>query len=298
MTRLFLGALLGFVTLAGCTATVTSTSPNGAAPKDGPPIPANQIGTACSGYGTSIGDIAAFGTSDCPAGYCIVNAKDDLDLYCSADCDGHSCPTGYTCGAVTLGDIKWACLKDGHKNSDSDDTSNISSSDKSSSKGDAGAKTDPTKDPEKNEIGTKNPAGDLPATVNLEKGVTYTCNQVCPAAHGTCDANSPNGVGLVAVSVNNGDPTTTKLTSCSQSTPDVAADNNQAIVECFCSGLAVDVDASVDGVHACSDVCASWSLSCDANRFGIVNLPNNGADFLDCSTPPASNAEAYRCPCQ
>lgn len=82
-----------------------------------PEISADKLGQGCSGFGTSPGDSASFKDGDCQGGYCLVDLTGNVDLanfpsYCSADCDVYSCPTGYICKEVTLGDTKHACFID------------------------------------------------------------------------------------------------------------------------------------------------------------------------------------------
>lgn len=77
-----------------------------------PPIGADQLGQACSGFGTSPGDTAGFEDPDCGGGVCLVDAASGFDLYCSADCDKVACPEGYLCQDTTLGSVKRACFKD------------------------------------------------------------------------------------------------------------------------------------------------------------------------------------------
>jgi hypothetical protein len=72
---------------------------------------ADDLGGKCSGYGTSIGDTAAFPTDACPAGMCLVDARDGLELYCSADCNKVRCPEGWLCQQTSVGSRR-ACFKD------------------------------------------------------------------------------------------------------------------------------------------------------------------------------------------
>lgn len=76
----------------------------------GPPIDAADLGGACSGFGTGIGETAGFTTEDCAAGVCLVDARGGLDLYCSADCSNASCPDGWECQAVDHG-VEHACFR-------------------------------------------------------------------------------------------------------------------------------------------------------------------------------------------
>ena len=76
-----------------------------------PPVSADQLGGSCTGFGTGIGETAAFATDMCPAGVCIVETRSTLELYCSADCDEVSCPTGWLCQPADHG-VAHACFKD------------------------------------------------------------------------------------------------------------------------------------------------------------------------------------------
>lgn len=114
--------LFSFASLvAACGSTTNNGASPGADPSKLPEISADQIGGACAGYGTSIGDTAAFKTDRCPAGICLVDARSGLDEYCSADCDKVRCPTGFKCEAVTLGSAKHACFRDPNAPAPSDD---------------------------------------------------------------------------------------------------------------------------------------------------------------------------------
>ena len=77
-----------------------------------PEIPADQLGAACSGFGTSIGDTALFPDPDCAGGSCLVDARTGLESYCSADCDKVNCPTGYLCQPTSLNPDTHACFID------------------------------------------------------------------------------------------------------------------------------------------------------------------------------------------
>jgi hypothetical protein len=82
----------------------------GGTTSNGPPIDAEQLGGACSGFGTGIGETAGFTTEDCAAGVCLVDARHGLDLYCSADCSNATCPDGWECQAVDHG-VEHACFR-------------------------------------------------------------------------------------------------------------------------------------------------------------------------------------------
>jgi hypothetical protein len=88
---------------------------DGGAPAPGqsslPLVDADDLGGKCSGFGTSIGDTAAFASDSCPAGICLVDAREGLELYCSADCTKVRCPDGWLCETTSVGS-KRACFKD------------------------------------------------------------------------------------------------------------------------------------------------------------------------------------------
>lgn len=73
-------------------------------------IPASDLGGACSG-GTSPGELAGIGSSSCPRGVCLADARGGIDVYCSADCSTQACPSGYSCQSSTLGNAKRVCVK-------------------------------------------------------------------------------------------------------------------------------------------------------------------------------------------
>ena len=79
-----------------------------------PGVSADKLGQICTGFGTSPGDTATFkDDADCKAGYCLVDLTgNEILSYCTADCDVYSCPSGYVCNPVTLGDTKHACFVD------------------------------------------------------------------------------------------------------------------------------------------------------------------------------------------
>jgi hypothetical protein len=99
-----------------CTTTTSQVSPGGDNPAPDPStlpeIPADQIGKACSGYGTGIGEAALFTDDKCASGACLVDARTGLDEYCSADCEQYRCPAGWKCDVVNHGATGHACFKD------------------------------------------------------------------------------------------------------------------------------------------------------------------------------------------
>ena len=108
-TAAILWATLILAVSYGC-----SSTSNGGTGAQLPPISADKLGNTCTGFGTSPGDTATFKDSaDCQGGYCLVDLTgNDIVSYCTADCDVYSCPSGYVCKAVTLGDAKHACFID------------------------------------------------------------------------------------------------------------------------------------------------------------------------------------------
>lgn len=108
---------LGVATLVACstTTTVYPSSDGGVAavdPSTLPDVSADELGATCSGFGTSIGDTALFKSASCGAGVCLVDAREGLSSYCSADCDKVRCPTGYLCQATSIDPSRHACFKD------------------------------------------------------------------------------------------------------------------------------------------------------------------------------------------
>lgn len=105
--------VLASVVMAACTTQIVESGPEAS---DGtqsalPPISADKLGKTCSGFGTSVGDTAAFKSADCQGGICLVDGR-TIESYCSADCDVSACPAGYLCQSVTLGAAKRACFRD------------------------------------------------------------------------------------------------------------------------------------------------------------------------------------------
>jgi len=135
--RFFLLLGLGLAGLVACSTTTKVISSSGdGGPGDTsslPEIPADQLGAACSGFGTSPGDSALFDSDMCPAGACLADARTGFDLYCSADCDNARCPKGYLCQDVSLGGPKRACFRDPNPPPDTTDAGTDS--------GDAGVKS-------------------------------------------------------------------------------------------------------------------------------------------------------------
>lgn len=102
------------VVIAACTTQVVQSGPeasDGGTSSTLPPISADKLGKTCSGFGTSVGDTAAFKSADCQGGICLVDGR-TIESYCSADCDVSACPAGYLCQSVTLGAAKRACFRD------------------------------------------------------------------------------------------------------------------------------------------------------------------------------------------
>jgi hypothetical protein len=113
-------AAAAFIAVVACTTKHTEIRSSGSGSPDGgggggagtgPEIDASKLGGACSGFGTGIGQTAAFESEDCAAGICLVDAREGLSLYCSADCASASCPSGWECKAVDLGAAEHACFK-------------------------------------------------------------------------------------------------------------------------------------------------------------------------------------------
>ncbi len=113
VTSSFRFSLVAAALLLACTTTTITSLPSGPAPTQTnlPEISADKLGGACSGFGTSPGDTAAFTTDTCPGEVCLVDTREGLELYCSADCSKVSCPAGYLCGDVDHG-VQRACFKD------------------------------------------------------------------------------------------------------------------------------------------------------------------------------------------
>ena len=106
--------VLASVAIAACTTQVVESGPgasDGGTQSALPQISADKLGKSCSGFGTSVGDTAAFKSADCQGGICLVDGR-TIESYCSADCDVSACPAGYLCQSVTLGAAKRACFRD------------------------------------------------------------------------------------------------------------------------------------------------------------------------------------------
>jgi hypothetical protein len=107
-------AIAAMLLVLACTTSNTDVRPApGGGAGSGPLIDPSQLGAACSGFGTGIGQTAAFKTDDCPAGICLVDAREDLSSYCSADCATATCPDGWECQPVDLGAAEHACFRVG-----------------------------------------------------------------------------------------------------------------------------------------------------------------------------------------
>jgi hypothetical protein len=283
-------AVLSFPVLllvAGCS---TTTSNDAAPTASGPPIGADQVGTACSGVGTSPGDTATFQKADCPSGLCVADARGQLDTYCTADCTGRTCPDGFSCQPITFGDAQQACLKDPGA---------------SGGGGDAGSGSS-TPPPPSGPIGNKTDKGVKSVNVNLSSHGTFTCTNACKTAGGTCDAAScaNNGCGWTDIKYNDGSGTFgSQISSCDEYQHYSSGTSTMTDMSCFCDGLPVPTTVRVtksQGLFTCSAVCASWSLTCSATRnsYAYADATASSEATLTCgSKPVAATTDHYVCAC-
>lgn len=104
--------LAGSACSSGSNTSGPLTADGGAPPSSSnlPEIDGAQLGGKCSG-GTSAGDTVAIASDRCKAGLCLIDARKDLEIYCSADCSNARCPEGYLCQSTTVSPKK-VCFKD------------------------------------------------------------------------------------------------------------------------------------------------------------------------------------------
>ena len=270
--------------LFACSSTNTTTDASRTDPGGGPPIAADQVGSACSGVGTSPGDTALFAQSECPAGYCVADARTDFDTYCTADCSGKTCPDGFTCAEVTFGDVTHACLKDGSSAPDAG---------KDSGSG--------TTKPQSGTIGQKIDKGVKSVDVDISSHGSYRCDDACTKAGGTCTVTG-NGAGWIDRKYNDGSGTTgNQIDSCSEPQDYVSFNTTLTDMSCFCDGMTVPTTVKVtksDGLFACDAVCASWKLGCSATRKSYAfDATETTETTLTCAATPASATDHYVCAC-
>lgn len=105
--------IIGLV--AGCSSSPAATTAPPAGPNEAdlPAISADQLGGTCAA-GTTPGKRALFSSGTCASGFCLVDATNGLDAYCSADCGKVRCPAAYRCEPIDDGDqgAKKACVAD------------------------------------------------------------------------------------------------------------------------------------------------------------------------------------------
>src|SRR4051794_13395902 len=90
---------IGATALLACAA--KPLADDSAGPKTGgSAIPAEDIGGHCeAGLGGTPGTIIGIPLDSCPGGACVIDLRSvkgrlEDQLYCTADCDGHTCPSG------------------------------------------------------------------------------------------------------------------------------------------------------------------------------------------------------------
>jgi hypothetical protein len=280
-----LGIAAGALALFACSSSSNTDAAPGAS-TGGPPIAADQVGAACSGVGTSPGDTALFAHDDCPAGFCVADARTGLDTYCTADCDGKTCPEGYTCETVTFGDAKKACLTDG------------SAKAKPDAGGDSGTKT------QSGTIGTKNDKGVKSIDVSLGSKSSWSCASECTKAGGKCnDDGVGNGVGYEDRKYNDGTGSTGgQISMCSETIDYYSFNTTLTSMVCYCDGMTVPPVVKVkksEGIYTCDKVCTSWKMKCSASRksYAYADPSDEEQTTITCSATPPATTNHYVCAC-
>lgn len=285
-TNLLLSIFAGAaIALVACSSSSNDASPSSGS--SGPPIAADQVGSACSGVGTSPGDVAVFEQSDCPAGFCVADARTDFDTYCTAACDSRTCPDGYTCEASSFGDKKKVCLKDGSA---------------TGSGGDTDAGTDAAKS---GPIGTKTTTGTKRVDADLSTHGSYTCNGICTKAGGTCnDQDKGNGVGWVDRKDNDGGGSFGyRIDSCDESEAYSTGTSTTDELYCYCDDMPAPPTVKVlksDGLFTCAKVCSSWSMTCSTERESYAYTDpkeTSSPKKISCATAPGATTDHYVCAC-
>ncbi|MFO0675862.1 MAG: hypothetical protein U0169_04970 [Polyangiaceae bacterium] len=291
----FLVASTAALLVTACSSTANEA--NGAAVGTGPQIPAANVGTYCSGVGTSPGDAASFTEKTCPAGLCVADARKDFATYCSADCTSNACPKGYACETLKLGDVPHVCLRDG---TPLDDTA-PSTPATGSTNADAGTGAPVTTKPQP--LGTKGDANaDGTIDVDVSARGSHRCMDECVTAGGECTYGA-NGSGFVTRVEPNGQVTGYQLTCTDRENDQAPTSTKIKAMTCYCKNLPPAPEVRVTNLTdrpSCAAVCESWDMTCSAKRpsaeYGSADASKRTA--LSCTAQPSATADHVICACE
>ena len=152
-------------------------------------------------------------------------------------------------------------------------------------------------------IGTRIDKGYKTVDVDLSNHGSYTCDETCRAAGGSCNATTGYSAGEVSRKYTNGSGTTdNRIASCSLSESYESFNTTMVSMVCYCDGMTVPPTVRVakdDGLFTCSTVCRSWSLACSevrkSKRFGNAQETVSAALSCDASVEPGTHH--YACAC-
>jgi hypothetical protein len=154
-------------------------------------------------------------------------------------------------------------------------------------------------------IGTRSDKGEKVVDVDFSSHGSYSCDSECKAAGGTCKLGAGNGVGRVSRKYNDGSGTlSNQISSCGETESYISGNTTMTDMVCFCSDMPAPPTVRVrksEGLHACSKVCASWSLTCSTKRshYSFADEEETKSTKLaDCNAVPADTAHHYLCACE
>lgn len=152
-------------------------------------------------------------------------------------------------------------------------------------------------------IGTRRDTGPKRVDVDISGKGTYTCGQVCKAAGGSCVDGKVQGVGRVFRKYNDGSGTLEfQVSTCSDSESWASGNTTMTSMYCICEDMPAPPTVRVrkkEGLHTCNDVCASWSLTCSAERrhYSYPNEEETSYTELECDEAPPATVHHYECAC-
>lgn len=168
---------------------------------------------------------------------------------------------------------------------------------------DAGASAADSGEVPSGKLGTLTDKGVNSVDVNISTKGSWSCNSVCAAKGATCKAGG-NGAGNSSYRYDDGSGTfSSRISSCDETESYHSGNSTMTAMSCFCDGLPVPPTVRVkktEGFHACKDVCASWSLSCAADRksYAYTDEEEKGPSTqLTCDAIPADTTHHYVCAC-
>lgn len=153
------------------------------------------------------------------------------------------------------------------------------------------------------QIGTRSDKGYKSVDVNLSNQGSYTCDETCRAAGGTCNDTTGNSAGEVSRKYTNGSGTTdNRIPSCRLSESYESFNTTMTRMVCYCDGMTVPPTMRVareEGLFTCSTVCRSWSLACGTDRKShqYGNPQETVSATVACDASLATGTHHYTCAC-